>query len=192
VIYDPVLTVGLPAAVTASSGMNAMAHCVEAVYAPGANPVTTLLARDGIKILAACLPALVTDPFDLGTRRDALYAAYLGGTAMAEAGTALHHKICHVLGGMYNLPHADLHAVLLPHTVAFIETHDPAALSPVASALGADSAGGALYDLAARLGVATSLGQLGVSPDQVAAAAAQVAAAGADHAAATPTAARSA
>ncbi len=189
VIYDPVLTLGLPAGVTASSGMNAMAHCVEAVYAPGANPVTTLLARDSIRTLAASLPALVTDPLDLGARCAALYAAYLAGTAMAEAGTGLHHTICHVLGGMYNLPHADLHAVLLPHTVAFIETRHPAALSGVAGALGGGSAGSALYDLAARLGVAISLRQLGLSPDQLAAAVPQVAAAAADHAAAPPTAA---
>jgi maleylacetate reductase len=190
VIYDPVLTAALPPGLTAASGINAMAHCVEALYAPGANPVTNLLARDGIRILATCLPALVANPADLGARSDALYAAYLAGTAMAEAGNALHHKFCHVLGGMYNLPHADLHTVLLPHTVAFIETRDPTTLSQVASLLGGDSAAGALYDLVVRLGAATSLRQLGVTPQQVAAAAAPVAAAaGAGQAAYTPTAA---
>jgi maleylacetate reductase len=189
VIYDPLLTLGLPAAVSATSGMNAMAHCVEALYAPRANPVTTVLALEGIRALAAGLPRVVADPADLGARCETLYGAYLAGTAMAEAGTGLHHKICHVLGGMYDLPHAELHTVLLPHTVAWIETQQPAALSPVAAALGAESAAGALYDLVVRLGAATSLRQLGIAEEQVTAAAAQLAAPGAGEAADTPTAA---
>jgi maleylacetate reductase len=191
VIYDPLLTTGLPAGVTASSGMNAMAHCVEAVYAPGANPVTTLLALAGAGILARCLPALAADPADLGARSEALYAAYLAGCAMAEAGTGLHHRICHVLGGMYDLPHAELHATLLPYTVACVEARDPAALAPVAAALAGDTAAGALYDLSARLGTATSLRQLGVTPAQAAAAVPRLAEALApppDQPAAAPTA----
>lgn len=176
VIYDPLLTLSLPPQVSATSGMNAMAHCVEALYGPGANPATSLLALDGIRKLAASLPRIVAQPADLDARSEALYAAYLAGLAMAEAGTGLHHKICHVLGGMYDLPHAELHAVLLPHTVAFMEPRKPDAISRVAAALNGSPASGAIYGLNARVGAPTSLRQLGVSADQIEAALPQLAA----------------
>jgi len=181
VIYDPLLTVGLPAAVSVSSGLNAIAHCVEALYASGANPVSTLLALEGIRRMAAGLTGVVAAPAAAGPRADALYAAYLGGSVMAEAGTGLHHKICHVLGGMYGLPHADLHAAVLPHAVAFIESAEPAVLAPVAAALGGGGSGSgpgsaarSLFDLAQRLGAPTSLAALGVTREQILAAAPQV------------------
>lgn len=176
VIYDPLLTLSLPPQVSATSGMNAMAHCVEALYGPGANPAASLLALDGIRKLAASLPRIVAHPADLDARSDALYAAYLAGLATAEAGTGLHHKICHVLGGMYNLPHSDLHAVLLPHTVAFMEPRKPDAMSQVAAALNSNRASAAIYGFLGRVGAPTSLRQLGVSPEQIETALPQLAA----------------
>jgi len=167
VIYDPLLTIGLPPKVSAASGMNAMAHGVDALVAAGTNPATTLLALEAIRYLAAALPRIVAEPGDLDARGQALYAAYLAGTAMCEAGTAVHHQICHVLGGRYNLPHAELHAVLLPHSAALAEAADPGSLSAVAALLGTDSAADGLHALAVRLGLPTSLLQLGVSADLV-------------------------
>ena len=114
VIYDPELTLGLPPGLSAASGLNAMAHCVEAFWAPRRNPVSSLAAGEGIRALAGALPLVGTAPADLGVRSSLLYGAYLAGSAFAVAGSGLHHKICHVLGGRYDLPHAQMHAIVLP------------------------------------------------------------------------------
>lgn len=119
VVYDPELTVGLPPALSAASGLNAMAHCVEAVWAPGANPVTDLQALEGVAALRRGLPGVVADGTDLAARADVLLGAWLSGTAFSSAGSGLHHKTCHVLGGAFDLPHAPMHAVVLPHVLAF-------------------------------------------------------------------------
>ena len=119
VVYDPVLTVGMPPAITASSGFNALAHCVEGLYAPGTNPIVALQAVEGVRALAGALPAAVEHPDDLDARGRALYGAYLAGAVLAVAGTALHHKLCHVLGGTFGLVHGDVNAVVLPHVVAY-------------------------------------------------------------------------
>ena len=174
VIYDPLLTLGMPPELTAASGMNAMAHGVEALYASGASPVSTLLALDAIRQLTAALPRAVAVPDDLDARSEALYAAYLAGSAMSEAGTALHHKACHVLGGLYDLPRAQLHAVMLPRTVALIEDRIPAVIFPAAALLGDGAAAGSLFDLAVKLGAPTSLSQLGISLQQASGAAPQI------------------
>ncbi|MDQ3794937.1 MAG: maleylacetate reductase, partial [Actinomycetota bacterium] len=109
VIYDPELTFSLPDFITGPSAMNAMAHCVEAFYAPGANPITSLMAEEGIRTLASGVPAAVSRPENLEGRTQTLYGAYLAGAAFAAAGGGIHHKICHVLGGAYDLPHAETH-----------------------------------------------------------------------------------
>ena len=119
VIYDPELTVSLPGPLSAASGLNAMAHCVDAFWAPGRNPVSALAAGEAIRVLAAALPLVSEDGTDVGARGDLLYGAYLAGTAFAVAGSGLHHKICHVLGGRYGLPHAQTHAIMLPYVLAF-------------------------------------------------------------------------
>ena len=167
VVYDPALTVDLPAAVTASSGFNALAHCVEALYAPGTNPVVQLLAAEGIRSLAGALPAAVERPDDLDARGGTLYGAYLAGAALAVAGTALHHKLCHVLGGTYGLVHGDVNAVVLPHVVAYNAAAAPDAVATVAARLGAErgQAAPALRALAERLGAPTSLAALGMPAD---------------------------
>src|SRR5215210_1957995 len=119
VVYDPELTVSLPPFITGPSAMNAMAHCVEAFYAPGANPMSSLVAEEGIRALARGVPVAVESPDDLEGRSETLYGAYLAGTAFAGAGSGLHHKVCHVLGGAYDLPHAETHTVVLPQVAAF-------------------------------------------------------------------------
>lgn len=169
VIYDPALTVGLPARVTATSGFNALAHCVEALYAPGANPVISLLAEGGIRALSRSLPGAVEHPADQAARSDALYGAYLAGAALAVAGTALHHKLCHVLGGTFGLVHGDVNAVVLPHVASFNATAVPGDMARVSVALGGPpdpaAAAGRLADLAARIGAPASLAAAGMPED---------------------------
>jgi len=165
VVYDPELTLGLPPRVAGPSGMNAMAHCVEALYGPRANPVTSLVALEGIRTLHRSLPAVRAAPGDLGPRTDALYGAYLGGTALAGAGTALHHKTCHVLGGLFGLDHGDANAVVLGHALAYNAPAIPEALARIEGALGTSDAPGALVDLAAAVGAPTSLAAIGMPPD---------------------------
>jgi alcohol dehydrogenase class IV len=169
VVYDPELTFTLPAAVTAASGMNALAHCVEALYAPGRNPVTALIALEAIAALARALPAAVAAPTDLAGRTGALYGAYLGGSAFAVAGSGLHHKICHALGGAFDLPHAETHSIVLPHVVAFQQPAAAMAMDRVANALGARPGGAAtaLYDLAASLDLPLALRDVGMPADGI-------------------------
>lgn len=162
VIYDPRLTVSLPPSVTGPSGMNALAHCVEALYAKDANPITGLMATEGIRALGTGIPAAVRDPSDLDARAEALYGAYLAGAALAVVGMAIHHRICHVLGGTYGLVHGDVNSVILPHAVAFNRSAAPEAIAMTAHALGVDDAAGGLFDLAASIGSPTSLEQLGM------------------------------
>jgi maleylacetate reductase len=177
VLYDPALTVSLPARLTAASGMNALAHCVEGLYGPNANPVTALLAEDGIRRLAAGLEASVRDPGDLAGRTEAMLGAHLAGAVLAVAGVAIHHQLCHVIGGELGLDHAGLNAVLLPHAVGFVTPAVPEEMRRAARALGArhGDAAGALHTLAGRLGAPSSLEELGMPAaelDRVAAAAA--------------------
>ncbi len=179
VVYDPELTLSLPASITAASGMNAIAHCVEAPYAPGRNPVTTQLALEGIRATAAALPLVVERTDDVAGRTGALYGAYLAGSAFAVAGSGLHHKICHALGGAFDLPHAETHSVVLPHVVAFQQPAATAAMDAVSAALGAGpgEAAPALYDLAERLGLPVALSQIGMPADGIEAVVDQIVAA---------------
>jgi maleylacetate reductase len=163
VVYDPALTTGLPPEVTGPSGMNALAHCVEATYAPGANPVTSLLAEEGARVLARGLPRAVAHPADLAARTDALLGAWLAGAAMAAAGVGIHHQLCHLLGGAYRLPHAELHAVVLPHAVAFVAPAARPQLARLAGALGVEEVPGGVWDLGRRLGTPASLAELGLA-----------------------------
>ena len=164
-VYDALLTTALPRHVTVTSGLNALAHCVEALYAPRANPVTSLLAEEGVRVLTRAIPQVVDGPDDLEGRSDALYGAYLAGSAMAAAGTGLHHTLCHVMGGSYSLEHGDLHAVLLPHVAAYNTPSAPAALSCVARAMRTTDAATGLHRLAHDLGAPTDLAALGMPED---------------------------
>lgn len=166
VIYDPELTLTLPPEISGPSAMNAIAHCVEALYAPGANPVCSALAQDGIHALATSIPTVVSELENLAARTQALYGSYLAGVCLAGAGAALHHKICHVLGGAFDLPHAEMHTVVLPQVVEFIEPAASAQLARAAQALGlSDSSqlAGALFDLAKSIGAPTALDTIGLT-----------------------------
>lgn len=167
VVYDPELTLTLPPSIAGPSGMNAMAHCVEALYGPGANPVISAIALEGIRALNASLPTVCASPDDLDARTDALYGAYLAGVALATGGTALHHKTCHVLGGMFNLNHGDMNSVVLGHALRYTAPAIPELMTRIADALGTDDAPGALYDLSVAMGAPTSLEAIGMPADGI-------------------------
>jgi maleylacetate reductase len=175
VVYDPELTYGLPPLVTAASGMNALAHCLEALWSAGANPFTSPLALEATRTLVEAIPVCVAQPENPRPRSRALVAAGQAGMALATAGAGLHHRLCHVLGGRYDLPHAETHAALLPHVVAFNEP----ALGPLAArmavAVGAGRASTGLHDLAVRLGLEASLRALGMPEGAIGEVAAEVA-----------------
>ncbi|HEX9184719.1 MAG TPA: maleylacetate reductase [Burkholderiales bacterium] len=167
VIYDPALTFSLPAALSAASGMNAIAHCVEAMYAQDANPIISMMAEEGIRALAAALPVVVREPRSVEARSDALYGAWLAGISLGSAGMGLHHKLCHTLGGTWNLPHAETHAVVLPHAARYNRDAAPEAMARIARALGAADAPAGLYDLEARLGLKLKLADLGMPESEL-------------------------
>ena len=162
IIYDVELTYGLPPALSLVSGINAIAHAVESLYARDANPVISNLAEQGIAALGRALPQIVLDPANRGARADALFGAWACGSCLGAVGMSLHHKLCHVLGGTFGLPHAETHTVILPQA-AYNASAAPAALDRVARALGTHEAAGALFDLAATNGAPTSLQQIGMS-----------------------------
>jgi maleylacetate reductase len=139
-----------------------MAHAAEALYARDRNPVITLMATDAIRALADALPAIVRDGGDRTARGTALYGAWLCGAALGGASMALHHKLCHTLGGSFDMPHSETHAILLPHTIGFNAVDVPDLLRPVSSALGG-TPGAALFDFAVSLGAPTRLKDFGLS-----------------------------
>jgi maleylacetate reductase len=165
VVYDPELTLRLPASVTGPSACNALAHCVEALWVTGTNPVTATLALEGVRAISSSLPAVMAELADVDARGDLLYGAHLAGMAFGQTGSGLHHKLCHVLGGRFDLVHADAHSVVLPHAVAFNAPALPVEMARLADALrapGGDPAA-ALWDLAVASNVPTSLATLGLA-----------------------------
>ncbi len=188
VIYDPELTLDLDPLTSAASGMNAVAHCVEALWAPDAHPLASLIAEQGIRVMADSLPRVVRAPADVPARSAALHAAHLAGRALDMTTMGLHHKICHVLGGMFGLPHALTHAIVLPHVVAFNTAAATGALAAIARGLrgfaphtDADSAAHTLHDLNLAFGITDSLETLGLRAADVTPAAERIAAAGVLH-----------
>jgi maleylacetate reductase len=169
VLYDPELTLTLPPGLSAASGLNAVAHAVEGLYAPDANPVVSLMAEEGVRALAAALPAVVADGTDLDARAEAQYGAWLCGAVLGATTMSLHHKLCHTLGGTLDLPHAQTHTVVLPHALAHNAPAAPEAVTALTRALGgAPDPARALWDLAGRLGAPRSLRELGMAEDDVA------------------------
>ncbi len=163
VVYDPELTVGLPSRASGASGINAVAHCVEAFWTPRRTPVTDAVATEGLLLLARELPRVVRHPGDLAARGGVLRGAWLAGLALAGAGTALHHRICHVLGGTFGLPHADVHACVLPAVVEHVAAAVPDALARVGRALDTADAVAGLRALCGDVGAPTSLTELGLT-----------------------------
>ena len=167
VIYDPELTLGLPVAMSITSGINAIAHAAEGLYAQDSNPVMDLMAEEGIAAIARALPVIRRTPSDIEARGDALYGAWLSGSVLGSVGMALHHKLCHTLGGSFNLPHAEVHTVVLPHAIAFNAEAAPEAMRRIARALGSADAAHGLQALARDNGAPVALKDIGMKADDL-------------------------
>lgn len=167
ILYDPELVATLPVAMTVTSGLNAMAHAAEALYAQDRTAETTQRAMDGLSALASGLPQVLETPDDLETRMLTQKGAWACGTVLGQVGMALHHKLCHTLGGSFNLPHADTHAIILPHAIAYNARAVADALRPIPDLLGGTEAGRALYDFAVELGAPLALRDLGLTEDDL-------------------------
>ncbi len=163
VIYDVDLTLSLPVSLTVTSAMNAIAHAMEAFYAPDRNPVIELMCKDAMVAFRDGIPKLIADPKDAKARAQALYAAWCCSTALGYVQMALHHKLAHVFGGSFDTPHAETHAILLPYTTAFNEVAVPELLAPLAVVFGGGSAGGGLWDFAKSVGSPLSLKDIGIA-----------------------------
>ena len=166
VLYDPDLTHEMTPAVSAASGMNAIAHCVEAEYAPEANPVVSWFAMGGLNRLAAHLAVVVESPRHAEARTELLFGAHLAGRALDMTSMGLHHKLAHIMGGSFGLNHAEAHAALLPWVTAWNAPAAPHAMQHIADALGTSDAPSGLGDLSRRLGIRT-LGELGFTTNDI-------------------------
>jgi alcohol dehydrogenase class IV len=162
VIYDPELTLSLPVSLSVTSGINAIAHAAEGLYAVDSNPIMDLMAEEGIAAIGRALPAIKKEASNMQARSDALYGAWLCGTVLGHVGMALHHKLCHTLGGSFNLPHAETHTIVLPHALAYNAKEAPQAMQRIARALGGASAAQAVYDLAKANGAPVALKDIGM------------------------------
>lgn len=161
-IYDPELSAGLPVGMSITSGINAIAHAAEGLYATDSNPVMNLMAKEGIAAMGRALPIIKKTPNDMQARSDALYGTWLCGMVLGNVGMALHHKLCHTLGGSFNLPHAETHTIVLPHALAYNAAAAPQAMQVIADALGKKNAAQAVFDLARDNGAPVALRDIGM------------------------------
>lgn len=168
ILYDPDLICTLPPGMAVSSALNAIAHAAEGLYARDRNPISSLMAVEGIRAFVSALPAIRQDPTNRTAWAEGQYGAWLCGTVLGQVGMALHHKLCHVLGGAFGLPHAETHAVILPHAIAYNEAAVPRQLAPLAALFGTDTAAAGLAGFAAALGAPTALRDLGLTEAQLA------------------------
>jgi maleylacetate reductase len=167
VLYDPQLSATLPVHMSIVSGMNAIAHAAEGLYAKDGNPVMFLMAEEGIRTLATGMRGVVVKADDRQARSDCLYGAWLCGSVLGHVGMALHHKLCHTLGGTFNLPHAETHTIVLPHALAYNSQAAPDAMQRIARAIGAPTAAAGLFDLAKDLGAPTALRDIGFKESDI-------------------------
>jgi maleylacetate reductase len=167
VIYDPDLVTTMPPAISGPSGMNAIAHAVEALYAKDANPVISLMAEESIRALGRSLPRILDCPSDKNAWTEALYGAWMAATCLGTVGMALHHKICHTLGGTFNLDHASIHCLMIPYSAAYNREAAPEAMQRVARALRVQDAPSGLYDLTLRVGTQKSLQEFGLTANDL-------------------------
>jgi maleylacetate reductase len=174
IIYDPDLTLALPPSVTAASAMNAIAHCVEGLWVPERTPVSTAFATEAMRRFGGFLPRAVAKGDDREARAECLIAAWLAGTVLVS-GTGLHHKLAHVLGG-FGLPHAQTHAIILPHVTRFNLVSAPEARERLAAALDSDDPADVLLAMLRRFPIPQRLSDLGFQQEKIADAAAQIAA----------------
>lgn len=162
VIYDPMLSLSLPLGLSCVSGLNAIAHAAEGLYARDGNPVMSLMAEEGIRALAAGLRGIKNDPRNQAARGDCLYGAWMCGSVLGHVGMALHHKLCHTLGGSFNLPHAETHAIVLPHALAYNSDAAPDAMLRIARALGSENAALGVFELGRELNIPSGLREIGM------------------------------
>jgi len=167
VIYDVSLTLTLPAALSGTSGINAIAHAVEALYAPDGNPIISMVAKEGIRALAKGLPAIQVNPADIEARTESLYGAWLCGICLGATSVALHHKLCHTLGGLFDLPHAQTHTAVLPHALSYNAPAIPGAMASLREALSSGEPATALYNLARLVGARMALKDYGMPEDGI-------------------------
>ncbi len=162
ILYDAELVRSLPVGMTVTSALNAMAHAAEGLYAQNRSPISTLMALEGLRAFRDALPRVLDNPADLHARGETLYGAWLCGTVLGTVGMALHHKLCHTLGGSFDLPHAETHSVILPHAIAYNEQAAEAELAPIAEIFGGATPGQALHAFALRMQAPTALRDLGL------------------------------
>jgi len=167
VIYDVDLTLSLPPELSGTSGINAIAHAVEALYAKDRNPIVTMMALEAIGALAEALPAICADPGDRDARSRALYGAWLCGACLGSVGMSIHHKLCHTLGGAFDLPHAETHTIVLPHALAYNAPAVPEVMEQLRQVLKTDDPACALFDLAGKVGAKRSLAELGMKEEGI-------------------------
>jgi maleylacetate reductase len=168
VVYDPRLLTTLPAAVVGPSGLNALAHCAEALWAANADPITDAVALDGARRLKRYLPAAYASD-DPAVRGHVLIAAGQAGLALGTVGTSLHHALCHLLGGMFDTPHAETHAIMLPYVVSYLKPAVPEAARRLAQALDTteDDLAVSIWSLAQSVGTPAGLRSIGIREEQV-------------------------
>lgn len=166
VIYDPDLTIELPISMSITSGLNALSHALEGLYAQDRSPISSLMAAEGIRALKTALPEILKNPQGGEARAKALYGAWLCGTVLGSVGMSIHHKLCHVLGGTLDLPHAETHAVMLPHTIGFVDAVAPDALTPARTIFGGEL-GKALFAFCGDLRAPQSLKNLGMEEKDI-------------------------
>lgn len=167
VVYDPTLTLTLPAFIAGPSGMNAIAHCVEAMYSETANPIISMMAEEGVRSLARALPIIMEQPDNMEARSEAVFGAYLSGASLGAVGMALHHKLCHTLGGSFNLPHAETHTAVIPHATAYNIDASPDTRERLSRALETEDPAGALFDLAKSLSAKMALSEVGMQAEDL-------------------------
>ncbi len=167
VIYDPNLTLELPLGMSITSGFNAIAHAVEALYSDQPNPITAMIAEEGIRALALGMPRIAKNPLDHDGRSDCLYGAWLCGSVLATSGMALHHKLCHVLGGTWNLPHSETHTIVLPHVVAYNYNAAFEAMRRIERAMDTSNAATGIFDLMMQLNAPVALKDIGMRHDDL-------------------------
>lgn len=167
VIYDVDLTLSLPRALSGTSGINAIAHAVEAAYAQDRNPIVTLMAVEGVRALFTSLPRIAASPHDRDARSEALYGAWLCGICLGSVGMALHHKLCHTLGGTFDLPHAETHTIMLPHVVGYNRGFALDAIRRFEAALNVTDLSQSLFELAAAVGARRALKDIGMPADGI-------------------------
>lgn len=167
ILYDAELVATLPVPMTVTSALNAMAHAAEALYAVNRNPVSTMLAIEGLSAFQSALPTVIDNPADLDARGETLYGAWLCGTVLGQVGMALHHKLCHTLGGSFDLPHAQTHAVVLPHAIAYNARAVADQLQPICEIFGGTNAGQSLHNFAAKVGAPSALKDLGLKENDL-------------------------